>query len=480
MAYGEADLARKVQHVRPRCIVALLEFKDRHPVNEFQRIADLMPADTPAILALGDSDGAVPMFERPTDAQRLQVARHCAATTVDPNEVIGLIWTSGTTGFPKCAPRTHNNAIAYAGAVVEASFLKNRERTRILVPLSLAHTAGLGCYIPAWLMTGGLMVLHQPFNLDIYLDQLEEHRINATVAAPVMLNMILKENKLRGRDLSSLGAIMSGSAPLDAWVIDRFKREHGVTIVNSFGSTEGIAMATGPWMSDRLEEQATLYPRCVGSRLRPSAILENVDADMASDEQSWPFALAPGVEHKLVDIDTKEEIVEEHRPGELALKAPTVFAGYLTADFGLDRDDFDEDGFFRTGEIFEIVSGVKGPDFIHYIDRLKDVINRGGVKIPAGELNAVVNAHPALVEAAVIGAPDSHLGEQICVVAVLKEGESITLEHLNDFIRDAGVAKFMWPERLVLTDSLPRNPTGKVLKQKLRQLCNANAPVTCA
>ncbi len=466
MAYEELDLARKVEHVRPGCIVALEVFKERRPGKEFKRIAENSASSAPSVIALSPKSTMLSCELQPTTGQREQVAAHRSKLSTSADEVLGLLWTSGTTGFPKCAPRTHNNALSYAGITAEASYM--REDSRVLVPLSLAHTSGLTCYFPAWLMTAGLLVLHQPFNLEVYLEQLETQRINATVAAPVMLNLLLKGNHLEGRDLSSLDAIMSGSAALDAWIIEEFESRYGVTIVNSFGSTEGIAMGTGPWMSERLEDRAVLYPRFLGSRRRPSALNLEVDDQSLEAAQCWPFTLAPGTEHKLIDLETGVEINEEKRPGEFCLRAPTLFAGYLNKDFSVDRDDFDADGFFRSGEIFEIVGSDKGPDFLHYIDRLKDVINRGGVKIPAGELNAVVQEHPAVIEAAVIGAPDRERGERICVVAVLRPDGDLSLEELNRFVREAGVAKYMWPEQLVIAPSLPRNATGKVLKTQLR------------
>ena len=466
MAYGEADLARKAAHVRAAGIVCLERYGERRPAAEFERLRRTVGADAPPLFVLGEGDGAISAFERPDAGQRSRVAAHNASTPVDANEVVGLLWTSGTTGFPKCAPRSHNNALSYAGITVELSFMG--PGARILVPLSMAHTSGLTCYFPAWLMTGGLLALHQPFDFALYLEQLETLRINATVAAPAMLTMILKQKALAGRDLSALTAIMSGSAPLDAWIIETFEREYGITIANSFGSTEGIAMGTGPWMSASAEARATLYPRCVASALRPSAAAAGVPPDSATPEQRWSFSIATGVQHRIVDLDTGEALSEERRPGELALQSPTLFAGYLNADFTLDREDFDADGFFRTGEIFEIVAGEAGPDFLHYIDRLKDVINRGGVTIPAGELNAAVQEHPAILEAAVIGMPDPDLGERICVAVVLRPGTTLSLAELKDFVAATGIARFMWPEHLVLVDALPRNPTGKVLKRELR------------
>ena len=105
--------------------------------------------------------------------------------------------------------------------------------------------------------------------------------------------------------------------------------------------------------------------------------------------------------------------------------------------------------------------------FYHYVDRLKDVINRGGLKIPVGELEAVIQEHPAVAEAVAIGVPDPQLGERIAAVAALRPGATLTLEQLIAHVESRGVARFMWPERLELIASLPRNVSGKVLKREL-------------
>ena len=106
-------------------------------------------------------------------------------------------------------------------------------------------------------------------------------------------------------------------------------------------------------------------------------------------------------------------------------------------------------------------------DYLHYIDRLKDVINRGGVKIPVGELESVIQALPEVSEAAAIGYPDEQLGERICAAVALVPGARLSLDELIARLEQEGIAKYMLPERLEVVSSLPRNTTGKVLKRDL-------------
>jgi acyl-CoA synthetase (AMP-forming)/AMP-acid ligase II len=175
--------------------------------------------------------------------------------------------------------------------------------------------------------------------------------------------------------------------------------------------------------------------------------------------------IAAGIEGKLVELETGREITEPHLPGEYRFRSPALFPGYWTEHGTLDRRDFDELGFFRTGELFEIAGSGEDADHYHYIDRLKDVINRGGVKIPAGELEAAMQALPGIAEAAAVAYPDPRLGERTCAVLVLVPGATLTLESLTRQLAEAGVAKFMLPERLEIIDALPRNANGKVLKR---------------
>jgi non-ribosomal peptide synthetase component E (peptide arylation enzyme) len=139
-----------------------------------------------------------------------------------------------------------------------------------------------------------------------------------------------------------------------------------------------------------------------------------------------------------------------------------VFAGYLGGG-----EPFDADGYYRTGDLFEI----SGPDnaYLRFVDRAGDVVNRGGMKVAPAEVEALLATHPGVADVAVIGYPDPVLGERVCAVVVPRPGAAVTLDDVVGFLRDQQIASYKLPERLEVVDALPRNPVGKVLKRELRE-----------
>lgn len=452
LAYGERDLRRIVRHLRPACILTLSRFKDGHPAETLRRVIAEPGCPPAALLTFGEGDGDIADFGDLT-GERDALEEYLDQLHVEADEIVTMHWTSGTTGDPKCVPRSHNQWHATGGCCRDAGGLHHGDR--LLAPMQMVHTAGYNGLFMPWLEVQGTLALHNPFDMGIFLDQLEELRINHTVAAPAMLNALLRENILERRDVSSIRSILCGSAPLDAWMIEGFRERYGIEVVNAFGSTEGITLLSGPGMTADPHRRARYFPRFRGS------------ASRSADGGRWGVRIASAVESKLVDVETGEEITEPGRPGEFVFRSPALFPGYWTAESTVDRGDFDADGFFRTGELFEIAGDGEDADYYHYIDRLKDVINRGGLKIPAGELEAAIQALPGVREATAIGYPDERLGERICAVVVAAPGADITLEGLIAELAEAGIARFMWPERLELVESLPRNTTGKILKREL-------------
>ncbi len=166
----------------------------------------------------------------------------------------------------------------------------------------------------------------------------------------------------------------------------------------------------------------------------------------------------------MVDLDTGLDIDEPGHPGELRVSAPTIFAGY----WGDVPSPFDEQGYYRTGDIFEITG--PGNQLLVYVDRAKDLISRGGYKVSAVEIESLLSAHAKVGEVALVGMPDPVLGERLCAfVAPRVPGDEPTLDSLLDLLRAAEVARFKWPERLEIVSALPRNPVGKILKRELRE-----------
>jgi len=455
MAYGERELTRIVAHLKPACCLGLERFKGSRPASLLRRVvSDGNDPDCP-VLSLGkeDHEGVFDLFDPTWKPSPAGLREYLSTLTIDANEIITMHWTSGTTGDPKCVPRSHNTWHATGHCCVDAAGLEPGDR--ILAPMQMVHTAGYSGMFMPWLELQGMLALHQPFDMKVFLQQIEDLKINHTVTAPAMLNALLRNDILDAYDVSGIRSILCGSAPLDTWMIAEFKQRYDIEIVNAFGSTEGLTMMSSPGITSDPHLRARYFPRFNGS------------ANRAVTNIPWNIRLAASIECRLKDMETGEEITEPRVPGEFACRSPAFFPGYWTADGGLDRSDFDVEGFYRPGEIFEIAGDGEDADFFHYIDRLRDVINRGGVKIPAGELEAAIQELPEVAEAAAIGYPDERLGEIICAVVVLSEGAELSLKELNARLTTAGVAKFMLPERLEVVSALPRNTTGKILKREL-------------
>jgi acyl-CoA synthetase (AMP-forming)/AMP-acid ligase II len=455
MAYGERDLSRIVAHLKPRCCLGLEHFKGGKPGQLLREIFSRHPEISCTVLSFGSDDSAVgfDLFALPDEPDQQELRDYLDSLQIDANEIVTLHWTSGTTGDPKCVPRSHNNWHATGNCCVDAGGLVHGDS--ILAPMQMVHTAGYSGMLMPWLELQGTLVLHQPFDMPIFLQQIEDLRINHTVTAPAMLNALLRDNILDQYDVSGIRSILCGSAPLDSWMIADFKQRYGIEIINAFGSTEGLTMLSSPAITTDPERRARYFPRFNGTANRT---VTNIP---------WGVRIAASIECRLLDMESGEEIMQPNIAAEFACRSPAFFPGYWTAEGQLDRGDFDANGFFRPGEIFEIAGEGEDADFYHYIDRLKDVINRGGVKIPVGELEAAMQNLPQVAEAAAIGFPDDRLGEIICAVVVLRSGSQLGLEELKSLLTRAGLAKYMLPERLEIVSELPRNATSKVLKRQL-------------
>ncbi|HKX56207.1 MAG TPA: hypothetical protein VJN01_08900, partial [Xanthomonadales bacterium] len=182
-------------------------------------------------------------------------------------------------------------------------------------------------------------------------------------------------------------------------------------------------------------------------------------------DMPWTGVAHSMVSNRVVRVGTEEEITEPGEPGELLFAGPTVFDGYLGSG---NEDVFTSDGWFRTGDLVEICG--EPPNYYRIVGRCKDIINRGGMKISPVEIDVLLEAHPAVAEAAVCAYPDDDLGERVCACVVAAPGsEAPGLKELNEFLLQQGLAKFKLPERILVLEKLPRNPLGKVQRHELQQ-----------
>jgi acyl-CoA synthetase (AMP-forming)/AMP-acid ligase II len=330
---------------------------------------------------------------------------------------------------------------------VAESFLPDRD----CVYLSLFPTINMagfaGVMIP-WVITGGKLVLHHPFDLGGFLKQLLMEKVFYTLAPPALLDNLAKSPQWAAMDKGALKVIGSGSAPLSAWMVKKFQEDFGIGIVNFFGSNEGVALYSSPADFPKPEDRAKFFPR------------------FGVPGFTWHSEAVKGLRTRLVDPATEEEITAPGIVGELRIAGPSVFPGYYKAP-ELTAKAFDDHGYFRTGDLFSIAG--ENLEKYAFQGRYKDLIIRGGMNISPEEIETLVIGHPKIAEAAAVGYPDERLGERICIVVVPVKDQAITLEEVGEFLREKDIAKYKYPEVLKIVDALPRSPVGKVLKRKLRE-----------
>lgn len=444
--YAEHELCSLSATLKPKAVITMERCRE-------QRLADTARQALPHI----------PVWEfgceLPSLAQLLETENHSTASRTatayaqqigdDAHRVVTICWTSGTTGTPKGVPRSHAMWLAATRTTMEAGSYQPNER--LLNPFPLVNMAAIAGFLYPSMVLGDTLVLHHPLDPELYLQQLQDERIQFTIAPPALLNRLAAQPELwRAFDFSSLRAVGSGSAPLSPDMIATFERDYHKPIVNFYGSNEGIALFATPENAGNPELRASYFER-----------LDLVDASSNRYAQS-------ALRTKIIDTESGAEITSPGVPGELCFAGATVFDGYLEHD---NRDVFTEDGFFRTGDLVEI--GGYHDRYYRIVGRCKDIINRGGMKISPSEIDALLEAHPHIAEAAVCGYPDPELNERLCACVVPAPGSHTpTLDALQRYLQDAGLARFKWPERLVVMDALPRNPMNKVLRGELVEIAS--------
>ncbi len=346
-------------------------------------------------------------------------ARRQAAASADA--VRWIFYTSGTTAEPKGARHTDATLLAAARAMSARLELAPDDRVGLVFPFT--HVGGV-----LWLMNGLLAgcahIAISAFDPRSSIDVLARHGVTQAGAGTAFHQAYLAAQRERGGAaiFPHVRAFPGGGAPKPPTLHDDVKRElGGAGIVSGYGMTECPVLAMGS-------------PR-------------DPDAKLAHTEGR---ASPPQVEIRVVN-------------GELRVRAPQMFRGYL--DAALDAAAFDADGFFRTGDL-----GHLDPDgYVVVTGRLKDVIIRHGENISARELEDLLHAHPAVREVAVVGLPDPVTGERACAVVVPADPQHPpTLAELTEWLIAHDLAKQKLPEQIALVSELPRNPTGKILKHELR------------
>lgn len=370
-----------------------------------------------------------------------------APVAVSADDLFAVFWTSGTEGVPKAVPKTHNNMMA--SSLGAWRILGLPDGANILAPFPFVNAAAMGGLMMCWMRTAGALILHHPFDTGTFLQQLAEEDIAYTMVAPTVL-VYLRE---KAHDpelhpaLNRLRAIGTGSAPPDPEVFAFFQDHFDIPVLNFFGSNEGAQLCSGPDSVADPRRRARFFPR---------------DGD-----EHWPdgcgLRTANGGTFKLVDPASGAVVSAAGGLGEMYIRGPALLPGYYSRA-GYDRTKFDAEGFFATADLFQISDCGR---FIRFHARARELIVRGGMKISPVELDGFLGSLPGVRELAVAPFADAQMGEKVCLFAVMAPGESLTLAEVQAFCDANGLAKFKWPERLILCETLPRTPLAKLDRKAL-------------
>ena len=346
----------------------------------------------------------------------------------DEGAVMWQLYTSGTTGLPKGAMLTGQNLTGLT-SVFATEIPEMRAGGRALVAMPLYHIGGCGWALAA-MLTGSCAVLMSEFIPQQVLDNFERQKVETAFLVPAALLFLTSLPESQGRDYSSLRNILYGASPISQAVLQRSIDTFKCKFTQVYGLTETTGAITFLQFEDHEGEKLLSCGRAT------------FGADM-----------------RVVDPEGKE--VPHGQIGEIVYRGPGVMQGYWNRP--QDTADQIRDGWFYTGD-----AGTEDDAGFFYVkDRIKDMIISGGENIYPAELESVLAAHPALADVAVIGVPDDQWGETVKAIVVLKPGAALSGEELIEWARSR-LGGYKRPKSVDFTDSIPRNPSGKILKRELR------------
>ncbi|MCW3009266.1 MAG: Long-chain-fatty-acid--CoA ligase [Solirubrobacterales bacterium] len=408
-----------------------------HLVGDSGAVA-LISDEPAAVGALAGVGGSAPRARITTaDLTALVEAHRGAAPPARPPlhgaELAMLTYTSGTTGRPKGAMTSHANLTFSAEAYTRFFSIAGDDEV-LLAIAPFFHVTGLVAGIGAWLSTAATMVLPYRFDPALALELIERHRVTWTVGATTAFVALMNAPGADAADLSSLRRVLSGGAPIPPSVVDEFARRFGTPIVPGYGMTETTVCSHG------------------------------VPPDRRPPVHPESGALSVGVPM----VQTQARIVDDHGAvvgvgeiGELQVRGPSVIDGYWR-DPAATAAAFDGD-WLRTGDI----ASMDAEGWFYLMDRKRDMIIASGYKVWPREVEDVLYEHPAVLEAAVVGAPDAYRGETVVAHVAPRPGMEVTEAELVAHCR-ALLAAYKVPRSVQLRATLPKTASGKILRRELR------------
>ena len=352
------------------------------------------------------------------------------AHPVEPDDLLEIVFTSGTTGDPKGVMHTHNTRCRSALGTINGTRLTYEDTYLIMVPLS--HTTALVNAFYASVISGSCGVLLETWNVEEAFKEIERNRATIPIGVPTMPIMMLQHPDMNKYDLSSLRTMALAGAPLPVEVAHQIIEKMGCYMTSAYGMTEtAVSNITS------LDDPVEIVCSTVG---KPQ----------------------PGMEHKVVDKNRR--IVPIGEEGEACAKGQNVCIGYFK-DPKRTAEVIDDRGWIYSGDLAKMDEHGN----LIIVGRIKDVIVRGGENISPTEIEDILYAYDKIEQVAVIGVPDDRLGEGTCACIIPKKGQTFTYDEMKAHFKDK-VARFKIPDRIEFMDEFPETPSGKIRKVELREI----------
>lgn len=423
---------KQIDYVQPRLVFVEAHFLPRlhEPFRERGIIVVSMDKTEEA------RDGVHYFWDLVEEAPSRELAMEFVAD--DVHQHISVIrFTGGTTGRPKCAMYTLTNLWMWGCNPAHYYETLPYDHPRVMLFSPIGHAASGSVVVPVIVKGGTLATMNRADIEEIGGNIAREH-INMIYTVPTVLYRILDRNLPREYDLASLKTIRYGGSPISPAKMKHLLEEFGQLFVQGYGSTE-------------------CWPSCT--------ILERKDHSVGSEDQIRRLSSVgrpmPNQELMICDHDGCE--VPAGRKGELYIRGPNTIQGYFK-DPGLTRENFTDDGFWKSGDI----GYMDEEGYVYLVDRKNDMIITGGYNVYPTEVENCLNSHPGVSNSAVVGVPDEDWGEAVSAAVVLRKDQEVSREDLIAHCKKH-LARYKAPKRVLVVDELPLSAVGKVLRRNVRE-----------
>lgn len=430
--FRENELIHRLSKCSSKIMFVPGEFRNCDHVMLAERVADMVPSLQRIIIVDKHESysGQGKNWDHLSDI--LEKAETAGAyRQSEANDVAIVLFTSGTESVGKGVMLTHNNLIANMKGYISMTDLHSFDS--MIMPVPLAHATGLmyGVIVP--FIAGMTSVLLERYTVDRCLDMIQQEKCTVIEGPTVIAYDVMRRLDERPEvDISSLRFFYCGGAPIPRTLVEKALKK-GIKVLGVYGSTESA-------------------PHCIVAPYFPTEKVLTTDG-----------LPVPGTEIKVVDDNGNT--VGPWVEGEELSRGPGVFMGYIDEP-EMTRTAIDKEGWYHSGDLCIM----DDDGFIRITGRKKNIIIRGGENISSVEIEGILMLHDNILEAAVVSYPDDRMGEKACAYLVLKNKNiPMDLAQMQDHMQKNGTAKYKWPERLEIIDSLPRTETGKVQKFKLRE-----------